>query len=120
MAKYGDFIQATTLGDGDVLEWVKECTSVLVDQIRGVDREVKLDFNTLEFIVHTGPNGITYGWKCESMKEPTLSETLLQMLNGSHLCNECPFDGGGVVDCVGIKKYKRCLIEEAAERLREV
>ena len=49
----------------------------------------------------------------------TLSQELLQICKG-HLCWECPFDAGGVIDCIGFKKYGKCLIEEAAERLKEV
>ena len=35
-------------------------------------------------------------------------------------CYECPYDGGGVSDCVGIKEYKQCVINEAADRIENM
>ncbi len=49
-----------------------------------------------------------------------LSQELLQMHEDGRICYGCPFDAGGVLDCRGIEKYGRCLLEEAAERLKEV
>ena len=52
--------------------------------------------------------------------DSSLSLELMEMFMHGSLCHECTFDGGGVVDCIGVKKYGHCLIKEAAERLKEV
>lgn len=67
--RYGSYIVATQpMSNDELLDWLKESTPVMIEQIRGTSQEIRLNLDTLQFIVHTGGE-TKYAWKCEAFSE---------------------------------------------------
>ena len=54
----------------------------------------------------------------DSADESSLIDLLSEFAVAKELCNVCPFDGGGVVDCVGQKLYKKCIVARAIDVIK--
>ena len=84
---------------------------------------LKLNLKTdADILEHLGKQESIQGYikgliRADNRSCSKISKELREIAESSEICDACPYDAGGVVDCLGFREYGKCVLDKAADML---